>query len=29
MTATMLKDQTGQPLEMAITERDLAWLSKE
>ena len=28
LTATVLNDETGQPVEMAITERDLAWLSK-
>jgi two-component system, chemotaxis family, CheB/CheR fusion protein len=27
LTATILKDETGQPLEMAVTERDLAWMS--
>jgi two-component system CheB/CheR fusion protein len=29
MTATVLKDETGHPIEIAVTERDLAWLSKE
>jgi len=27
LTATVLHDATGEPVEMAITERDLAWLS--
>jgi two-component system CheB/CheR fusion protein len=26
LTATVLKDDTGQPIEIATTERDLAWL---
>ena len=29
LTATVLTDETGYPVEMAVTERDLAWLSKE
>ncbi len=29
MTATVLSDETGHPMEIALTERDLAWLSKE
>ena len=29
LTATVLKDETGHPVEIAVTERDLAWLSKE
>ena len=29
LTATVLNDETGHPVEMAVTERDLAWLSKE
>jgi two-component system CheB/CheR fusion protein len=29
LTATILKDETGQPMEMAVTERDLAWLGKD
>jgi len=28
MTATTLTDKTGRPVEMATTERDLAWLSE-
>jgi two-component system CheB/CheR fusion protein len=28
MTATVLNDEIGHPVEMAVTERDLAWLSK-
>ena len=26
LTATVLKDDSGQPIEIATTERDLAWL---
>jgi two-component system CheB/CheR fusion protein len=26
LTATALKDDSGQPIEIATTERDLAWL---
>ncbi|MBN1277733.1 MAG: PAS domain-containing protein [Deltaproteobacteria bacterium] len=29
LTATVLKDETGHPVEMALTERDLAWLIKD
>ena len=29
LTATALADESGQPVEMAITERDLAWLSEK
>jgi hypothetical protein len=29
MTATVLNDETGNPVEIAVTERDLAWLSEE
>ena len=29
LTATVLNDETGHPVEMAITERDLAWLRKD
>ena len=29
LTATVVKDETGNLVEMAVTERDLAWLSKE
>ncbi|MBA3013171.1 MAG: PAS domain-containing protein [Proteobacteria bacterium] len=29
VTITALKDEKGQPVEIASTERDLAWLSKE
>ncbi len=29
LTATILKDETGQPVEMAVTERDFAWLPEE
>jgi len=29
VTITALKDEKGQPVEIALTERDLAWLSKE
>jgi len=29
LTATVLTDETGCPVEIAVTERDLAWLSKE
>ena len=29
MTATALNDETGHPVEMAVTERDLAWLSQQ
>lgn len=28
LTATALKDESGQPIEIAVTERDLAWLAK-
>lgn len=28
LTATALKDESGKPVEMAFTERDLAWLSQ-
>ena len=29
LTATALNDETGKPVEMAFTERDLAWLEKK
>ena len=29
LTATVLADESGRPVEMATTERDLAWLSEE
>ena len=29
MTATVLKDETGKPVEMAFTERDLGWFPEE
>jgi len=29
LTATLLTDENGQPVEIAITERDLAWLPKD
>jgi two-component system CheB/CheR fusion protein len=29
LTATVLTDENGRPVEMATTERDLAWLSEE
>ena len=29
LTATALTDESGQPVEIAITERDLAWLPKD
>lgn len=29
MTATVLSDDTGHPIEIAVTERDMAWLSEE